>query len=442
MSFFDSIKNKLKNKLKNNTFFTKQFGFETGVDVTNDNQVLYRKNTVIKNIIFLSNIFYTIVFFLVALGEPSDWSTWVLAALLFPVTFIVNSTLKKLIKKGPEDNMSQLIAMYVACFYLFLSAIIVYIKLHYKYIDSNPYFMEAGYCLLYYSLAICAFYQDKKLLKNIFLWVFIIVTILHLLITYNIFETINNSPSMWDFIKSYFVSKEFRDIILRSVLLVLYMMVLYIYVSMASYMQEERKKELMKRREVQEDFTNVVTKIFDVTLSTNNMSDEEKKNVLTIATMSKKLASLLSLDVKKCEEIYNISKIHIDNNLNFSQSNNLSEDEKFESLRQQTELGSLMISRYQLSRKCEDIVRAALEGSDSDSFKEDIRKIQNNIESEIILICELYVTMRSVKSYKRPYNHQKAIQFMENQCKVYFDSMLFERFIRFASDFEAIYDEI
>ncbi len=50
--------------------------------------------------------------------------------------------------------------------------------------------------------------------------------------------------------------------------------------------------------------------------------------------------------------------------------------------------------------------------------------------------------MRSVKSYKRPYNHQKAIQFMENQCKVYFDSMLFERFIRFASDFEAIYDEV
>lgn len=442
MGFLDSLKNKIKSKIKSNTFFNKQFGFEVGIDITDDNQVLYRKNSVIKNIIFLSNIFYTIVFFLVALGEPSDWSTWVLTALLFPVTFIVNSTLKKLIKKGPEDNMSQLIAMYVACFYLFLSAIIVYIKLHYKYIDNNPYFMEAGYCLLYYSLAICAFYQDKKLLKNIFLWVFIIITILHLLITYNIFETINNSPSMWDFVMNYFVSKEFRDIILRSVLLVLYMLVLYIYVSMAEYMQKERKRELIKRREVQEDFTNVITKIFDVTLSTNSISDDDKHNIEIVSIMSKKMASLLSLDVKKCDEIANIAKIHLDNNLNFNQSENMSEDEKFESLRKQTELGSLIISRYQLSRKCEDIVRAALEGSDSDTFRESIRKIQNNTESEIILICELYVTMRSVKSYKRPYNHQKAIQFMETQCKVYFDPMLFDRFIRFASDFGQIYDEI
>ena len=276
MSFLDSIKNKLKIKIKNNTFFSKQFGFETGVDVTNDNQVLYRKNTVIKNIIFLSNIFYTIVFFLVALGEPSDWSTWVLTALLFPITFIVNSTLKKLIKKGPEDSMSQLIAMYVACFYMFLSAIIVYIKLYYKY-DDNIYFKEAGYCLLYYSLAICAFYQDKKLLKNIFLWVFIIITILHFIVTYTIFNAIQDAPSMWDFASSYFVSKEFRDIILRSVLLVLYMMVLYIYVSMASYMQEERKKELMKRREVQEDFTNVVDDIEEKVEDNKSVTTENKE---------------------------------------------------------------------------------------------------------------------------------------------------------------------
>ena len=119
-----------------------------------------------------------------------------------------------------------------------------------------------------------------------------------------------------------------------------------------------------------------------------------------------------------------------------------SEDERFEALRKQTELGSKIISRIQLSRKCEDIVRAALEGSDTDEFRETQRVIQNNIESEIILISELYVTMRSVKSYKRAYNHQKSIQFMENQCKVYFDPMLFDRFIKFASDFEAIYDEI
>ena len=99
MTFLDKLKNKIKIKIKNNTFFNKQFGFEVGIDITNDNQVLYRKNTVIKNIIFLSNIFYTLIFFLIAIGDTKDWSTWVLTILLFPVTFIVNNTLKKLIKK-------------------------------------------------------------------------------------------------------------------------------------------------------------------------------------------------------------------------------------------------------------------------------------------------------------------------------------------------------
>ncbi len=439
MNFFENLKNKIKSKITSNTFFNKQFGFEIGIDITNDNQVLFRKNTVIKNIIFLSNIFYTLIFFLIALGDTKDWSTWVLTILLFPVTFIVNNTLKKLIKKGPEDNMSQLIAMYVACFYMFLSAIIVYIKLKY---GNIVFLQEVGYILLYYSLAICAFYQDKKLLKNIFLWLFIIVTILHFIVTYNIFEEAKKYETAWDFFIAYIVSEPFRDIILRTVLLGMFMLVLYIYVSMASYMQEERKKELMKRREVQEDFTNVVTEIFDVTLSQANISEDEKKDIHLISIMSKKLASLLSLDVKRSESIAEFAEIHINNSIKFDQNSNMSEDEKFESLRRQTELGSKLISRIQLSRKCEDIVRAALEGSDTDEFKSNERKIQSNKESDIILICELYVTLRSVKSYKRPYNHQKAIAFITNQCIVYFDSEVYERFIKFASDFEAIYDEI
>ena len=198
----------------------------------------------------------------------------------------------------------------------------------------------------------------------------------------------------------------------------------------------------MKRRVVQEDFTNVVTEIFDVTLSQANISEDEKKDIHLISIMSKKLASLLSLDVKRSESIAEFAEIHINNSIKFDQNSNMSEDEKFESLRRQTELGSKLISRIQLSRKCEDIVRAALEGSDTDEFKSNERKIQSNKESDIILICELYVTLRSVKSYKRPYNHQKAIAFITNQCIVYFDSEVYERFIKFASDFEAIYDEI
>jgi response regulator RpfG family c-di-GMP phosphodiesterase len=211
---------------------------------------------------------------------------------------------------------------------------------------------------------------------------------------------------------------------------------------MANYMQDERKKELVKRRQVQEDFTNVVTKIFDVTLGGNKMTDDELKEVDIISVMSKKLASLLSLSVEKCNEIFDYSKIHVSNHVSFDTKEDMSEDEKFEALRKQTELGSALISRYQLSRKCEDIIRASLEGSDDDDFIKTKREIQSNLESQIILICEMYVTLRSVKSYKRANNHQKSIQFLQDKCQVYFDPVVFDRFIRFGQDFEKIYDEM
>jgi len=419
----------------NNTFFEKNFGFESGIDITDDNQVLYRKNVVIKNIIFVSNILYTIIFTILSLGDESNW---MLTVLLFPVTFFVNATLKKMINKGADDKMSQTIAMYFASFYMFLSSIVIYFKLK---SGNQDFLKECGYILLYYSLTICAFYQDKKMLKNIFLWVFIIVTILHFTVTYDVLFDENNKDIL-KFLTTFFQSIAFKDIFIRSLLLALFMLVLYIYVSMANYMQDERKIELIKRRRVQEDFTNVVSKIFDVTLSSGKMSEDELHNVEIVGIMSKKLASLLSLSPEKCQQIYDFSGIHVQKSVDFNPNDNLSEDERFESLRMQTELGSQLISRLQLQRKCEDIIRAALEVVDTDEFIQNQREIQNNMESQIILICEMYVTTRSVKSYKRAYNHQKAIAFMDSKCKIYFDPVIFDRFIRFSSDFEAIYDEI
>lgn len=454
---FAKLKNRIAAKIKNNTLFQRMFGFEVGIDVTNDNQVLYRKNVVIKNIIFVVNLIYTLIFTFAGFifGDPSNF---LLTILLFPLSFFINFTLKKFLKKGPEDSMSQLIAEYFSCFYMFLSAILVYIKLRYNsdtiltavsegsmsITNDLPKWIigECGYILVYIALTICAFYQDKKLLRNIFLWVFLIVTILHFVVTYNVIADVSKSDNPFMFLAEFFRSSQFQDILIRSLLLGLYMLILYIYASMANYMQDERKKELVKRRQVQEDFTNVVTKIFDVTLGGNKMTEDELREISIVSQMSKKLASLLSLPPNKCDEIYNYSKIHVDNHVSFDTKEGLSEDEKFEALREQTELGSALISRYQLSRKCEDIIRASLEGSDDDEFIKAKREIQSNQESQIILICEMYVTLRSVKSYKRANNHQKSIQFLQAKCQVYFDAVVFDRFIRFGSDFEKIYDEM
>lgn len=429
------LKKKIHIKIKNNTFFKRNFGFESGIDIANDGQVLYRKNVVIKNIVFVSNIIYTIIFTIISISEPSNW---LLTVLLFPVTFIVNSGLKNMIKKGPQDTMAQTIAMYVSSFYMFLSTIVIYIKLK---VGDADYLKECGYILLYYSLAICAFYQDKKMLKNVFIWVFVLVTILHFTITYPLLNS-DMAKNFSQFIHEFFVSNEFKDILIRTVLLGLFMLVLYANVSMANYMQDERKNELIKRRTVQEDFTNVVTKIFDVTLNNQKMSDDEKHNVEILALMTKKLSSLLGLKPDECEKIYNFSKIHIDKTVDFKEEHYNNEDERFEALRKETELGSELISRLQLERKCEDIIRATFEGSNNDEFISKMSHIQNSIESQIILICDIYVSMRSVKSYKKAYNHKLTINYLQEHFKIYFDPIIFERFIRFANDFEAIYNEM
>lgn len=429
------LKQKIQSKIKNNTFFTSRFGFESGIDITDDNQVLYRKNVVIKNIVFVSNLVYTLIFTILSF---SDKSNWLLTVLLFPVTFIVNNILTKMIKKGPNDKMSQTIAMYVASFYMFLSTIVIYLKLK---VGDADYLKECGYILLYYSLAICAYYQDKKMLKNVFAWLFILVTILHFTITYPILQS-DMATNVLQFFKTFFTSNEFKDILIRSILLGLFMLVLYINVAMVNYMQDERKKELSKRRQVQEDFTNVVTKIFDVTLNSTDLSIEEKNNIEILAVMAKKLASLLGLKPDECEKIYDFTRIHTDKKIDFNEYNYENEDAKFEALRTQTELGSELISRLQLERKCEDIIRNTFEGSNDDAFISKMRDIQNNMESQIILICDLYVSMRSVKSYKKAYPHKLTITYLEEQYKLYFDPIIFDRFMRFSNDFEAIYNEM
>ena len=49
----------IKSRLKNSKTFDNLFGFESGVDITDETNVLYRRNNVIKRIIFLSNLVFS-----------------------------------------------------------------------------------------------------------------------------------------------------------------------------------------------------------------------------------------------------------------------------------------------------------------------------------------------------------------------------------------------
>ena len=139
------IVNKIS-KLGNN-LFSKFFGFEEGIDITDDVAVLHRRNVVIKNIIFISNIFYSSLLLILSLTTKKQ-SDWVITVISFPTTFLINKLLTTLISLDKTDKTKQLIATYVASFYIFLSSVIIYARLF-----DSP-FETVSYILIYYSLVV------------------------------------------------------------------------------------------------------------------------------------------------------------------------------------------------------------------------------------------------------------------------------------------------
>ena len=421
-----NLKKRITKRFEKSTFFQDKFGFENGIDITDDNMVLYRKNIVIKNIVFVVNLLYTLIFTIITLGNPSNTSNILLTILLLPVTMLVNYFLGKLINKGPNDNLSQTMAMYVSAFYMFLSSVLVYIKLKYGESgdDGANYLSEAGYILIYISLLMCAFYQNKKMLKNIFIWVLVLITILHFTVTYSLVSLAQNS-NIWD---------TFVTILTGTA-------ILYIYVAMTNYMQDERKKEQAKRRKVQEDYIKSVQTIFAITLPNIEVTEDDLHENMILTGMVKKLASLLSLKLEEIDELADYTKLIVNSKFELGINDEMSIDDRFNSVRKNTDLGEKLIARLELKRKSEDILRHVLDNASDDDYIKKTRNSLTNINDQIILICEIYISMRSVRRYKKAYNHKNTMATLEKSFKVYFDSLVFDRFSRFDADFEAIYDE-
>ena len=421
------------------SFFERNFSFEHGVDLNDEVEVLFRRNIVIKNIIFVSNIVYSIILFLVSIGDPSN-GNWLWSVIPFPLTFVINQTIKKIIYSENKDLIRQQIAMYMCSFYMFLSAIFVYIKL--KSGVTTVGYSEAGYMLLYYSLVVISLYQDTKMLKNVFGWMFSIVTILHFTMTHSLVDYA--SDGFIDFIKNITADENlllyFKDILFRTLVMLIFMLAIYVITAIGEKMSNERVAELNKRKDIQEDFKRVVTNLYDVLLETKVGYDDNTSQLPLLASMVAKLSSLYSLSPQKCEEIVEFALYNKNHQLNLTIEEG-SIEAQFDTLREQTSVGFIVAKRMQLSQKCENIVRAHIEGWNTQEFQIKMLNMQNNIESQIILICDMYIALRSVKSYKRPYPHKHVIEYLEKEFKIYFNNDLFNRFIKFDKDFETMYNE-
>ena len=415
-------------------FFARFFGFEQGIDITNDTEVLYRRNIVIKNIIFVSNIMYAVILFVLSLSASGSVADWVVTFLAFPITYVINKVLKKLIFMDTNDRNRQNIAMYVGAFYIFFSAILMYARLY-----EQVYFETAAYILVYYALVVISLYQEKKLLSSIFQILLAILTVIHFIWTYN-FHGLVNDQTMREFLPIFITLPEFSDILLRTLLFILFYFVLYAIVSMGQYMQEERKKELIKRRQVQGDFTHIVGNLFSVVMASSHLL-MDKRHAYHVSSMANKLADYYGFHVDQMRLLEKFSLVH----LSYTEIKSLvaekdkNDEQSYDLLKEKTELGAQVAKRLQLAQKAVDIARAAVEDTISEKFIMDMRVIQPEIESQVILLSDLYITMRDAKPYKRPMTHTMVTKLFQNQLGVFVDYELRDRFLKFHDDFQEMY---
>ncbi len=481
------IKRKKEDSIKSSTFRRKlrifykmiakkvadKFNFEAGVDILDDTSVLYRRNLVNKNIMVVSN-FVFILFALIGNQNPR----YALIAAFSIIALVINTTLKKIIHEEPRTLLKQQMAMYIGSFYILFGSFAVYMKLKLSavqfsvanvlpesgteltntiinnvqneflsrslYALTDASIAQAGYILIYFALVVIALYQDAKLLRFLFKWVLAMLTALHLFVLYPLHQ-ISGLTAFYEFL---FVTNYnvLIDIVLRTLLLVVFYIALYSTVSIGEMMNNKRKEELVKRRSMEIDFKAVVGDVFDVIgVFNSNTINQSKEDAHRVAELASRLASVLGLSSNVCTEIYDYSVIHVDKVSDLSilqyETKEVLNERDYTIIREKTILGSIIIKRLQLNQKSEDIVRAHFEKTVDSGFTERMKRVQRSQEGEIILLAEMYDILRQSRNYKNPLKHKRVINLLQLEFKEYFEPYILDRFMKYQLEFETFYDK-
>ena len=168
----------------------------------------------------------------------------------------------------------------------------------------------------------------------------------------------------------------------------------------------------------------------------------DKRHASQVQMMSEKLADYYGMSYEKIKELNAYALIHLQYQEIKHMLNDMNtfDEKSYDVLKEKTELGSKIAKRMQLAQKCEDIARAHIEDSANEKFLKEMLLIQPEIESQIILLADLYITMRGPKPYKRPMAHSIVLKSFQNELGQYFDHDLKERFLKFHDEFAEMYN--
>jgi response regulator RpfG family c-di-GMP phosphodiesterase len=70
-----------------------------------------------------------------------------------------------------------------------------------------------------------------------------------------------------------------------------------------------------------------------------------------------------------------------------------------------------------------------------------MKMVKEPVKDQIVAICDIYISLRSFRDYKRRYDQNMTVKALTNDYKQYFDNIVFERFMNFINVFKDMYDE-
>lgn len=406
------------NKFINNIFsqIMKFFTFEfSDIDILNKTEVLRRKNIIVNRLLLITNILITIfiMMYYESIGLMKSLS------LLIP-TILINLLITYFVSNQKKEYEKQVMGMYMAV----LSVSYIALRLYFLY--PVPF----TYIFVYVALVIIALFQNRHAIILGDVLVFSVANFIHI-------DQLGR--------KDQSLITDNHDITVYMMFLILFIFVVTSLVFFVEHMDKERKKELKKREELENEFQDVLWNVFDTIDDFSQVTENDELGIdYTIALMAKKLGSLLKFDEKRCDDLFNFA-IVIGVNTDFSF--NYSEDEKhsilndYHKIKYKLSIGNMLLRRTRIRIKCEAMVRSRYE---SWFISENFRKIKaedSSLESQIILLCETYITLREKQSYKKALPHVRAVKEITEIFAHFFDESLLQTFNDNNVEFEVIYEK-